>query len=583
MTLGSMTFNFPGFSYGFEFSDEKPLFILSVQSLECKEEPIEIASKNLVIVDRVVQDNNIKIVFKGDVFKGAGSLEVHVSLRHEDKEIIGTLEVYTKGQICVREVQFPTIVWDKIEPSDHLLMPSCFGDNIANPTKEILEEPRWLGEYNCIYPSRAAMQYMVLHNKDRCVYISAYSISDDTFALKAKVLSRNVVRLSINHYPFLREGRWLSPKCGFGLLQGDWHSGADLYRSHMGNKFKTPKVPTWIRDGFHGWVWFWMKRVGDKSWGTFKDLPSFFRRIKNVGLNTINIPGWSGYGFDTDYPDYNINPEVGTEEELRNAINEIRTMGGHVLLYTNGRLIDPKSDFYKQNSGDKAICLREDGTPYTESYETGVDFRIACPSCKSYQNQLVDEIERIFRDYRVHGVQIDQVGCGSAYLCFAQGHPHYTPSSNWMPGLSNMLQRIRKVHKAIDPDLIVWSVGCQERLGQYYDINEGAGEVIAWGRTDTLPEQAKYTYPERIVTGECQDIKSLCHTYVQGKPFGVSHECLDKPDFVELLRTFIAIRKTEASYFCHGIFRDNVGLEITGQLRAYARALMEIFKQLFLI
>ena len=43
-----------------------------------------------------------------------------------------------------------------------------------------------------------------------------------------------------------------SDHVGFGILQGDWHAGADLYRSHMAHVFKAPQIPAWMRETFHG-------------------------------------------------------------------------------------------------------------------------------------------------------------------------------------------------------------------------------------------------------------------------------------------------------------------------------------------
>lgn len=538
----------------FTFTDDRPLFSITTQ--DAKSDMREVLPSDLA--NQREENGALR-------FEGMG-LRVSVALSMKRGEVVGSIEVATDGP-TVREVRFPHIVWEDVQPFDNLLMSTAWGDNIPRPTKTIRETKG--GEISYIYPSELAMQYMVLHNPGRSIYLSRYGVGDESFSLGAKDLGDRKLAMSVIHYPFLGSGEWRSPECGFAMLHGGWHAAADLYSLHMHDQFGAPDSPRWMREEFHGWAQVGMSFVGGRVEHRFSDLPAIYERVRETGLNTMHVFGWSGSGHDTDYPDFSPNPDLGTADDLRAAMDEIRSMGGHAILYTNGRLLDPASSFWREEGGDSTACLREDGTPYTENYGTGIDFRVACPTCESYRRKLASEVERIARDYHAHAIQIDQISCNTGFLCFDRSHPHPTPATNFLPGVVKELQLVRETHKAIDPDFFVWCEGCHERFGQFYDVNQGHGEEFTWQIGESTPEQFSYNYPDRIVTGICDTIQKLCHTHAQGKPFDFHLKALGNPDFAALVKELVAVRKAYPEFFLHGTFRDCVGLDVGAGARAF--------------
>lgn len=567
MSSEPMILDFPDFECAFEFTDDKPLFRIIAQAAEGLAEPTEITPADFSNMERSVHGDITSLVFSGQPYSGERRMQVTVAFRRTPEEVLASIELDLGGGILIREVRFPHIVWEPVESFDNLLISTAWGDNIERPTKTIRE--RKGGEMTYIYPSELAMQYMALHNPARCVYISAYSLSDESLSLCAKTLSDTEMALSVNHYPFVSSGVWKSPECGFAVLPGGWHAAADLYSSHMADKFKAPDVPEWMRDGFHGWMQVGLGFVGKEPKIKFRNLPDVFKRAQAVGLNTVHIYGWAGHGFDTEYPEYNVNPKLGTEDDLRAAMDEIKSMGGHAILYINGRLVDPDTEFFKHKGGDKSICLKEDGEPYIERYGTPVDFRIACPVCEAYQDQIAGEVRKIAQDFRAHAIQIDQISCNTGFLCFDSKHSHPTPATNFLPGVSRMLSKVRETHRAINPDFFTWCEGCHERFGQFYDVNQGHGEAFTWQIGESIPEQFKYNYPDYIVTGLAENMQKLCYSFAQGKPFDFHMGQLDDAEFAGLLKAFVDVRKSNPEYFLHGVFRDSVGLEVNTGVRAF--------------
>jgi hypothetical protein len=579
-----LNIKFENFVQNIEFSDGLPLFRLSVEFNDTGLPDLVLEPKDLEITDYVSDGNRLLLCYRIEVPQGNGSLGVSIRLIHSGEEVTGSISAEVSGDMLLRRVQFPYMENREVYHFDNLLMSSPWGDNINRPIETIQQycagkDSSWIYDYvKCgeneviySYPSIMSMQYMVLHNKARAFYLGCYSTGASTMTFNAKALGRSALGLSINHFPFLKNGKWQSPECGISLLKGDWHSAADLYASHMRDKFNSPDNPAWMRAGTTGWngfVQIFMRKEGEEPTFRYQDLPSVYKRIQETGMDTLHVAGWNYNGFDTYYPDYDIDPLLGSEEELRNAIKKINAMGGRVILYTNGRLIDPNSGFYKKG-GDECVCIGKDGNPYIERYNTSADFRVACPACDEYGTYLSIQTRKIAEDFGANAIQIDQISCNHADFCYDTTHSHPTPASNFLTGVDKELKQIRRTHKEINPEFFTWCEGCHERFGQYYDVNQGHGEGPTWQLGESIPEQFSYTYPDRWVTGESSDIQQLCHTFVQGKPFDLPISSVDSEEYVRLLKDFIKIRRAYPQYFYRGVFIDNVGFDVNNGIRVF--------------
>jgi hypothetical protein len=488
-------------------------------------------------------------------------LRVTVHFTSETDEIEARLSIESPGGVEIRRVNFPIIDVVPTYPFDTLLMSHPMGDAMHYPNRVI--GARMGGEAVYRYPATLSMQYMVLFNGGRSYYLSAYSTGDETFEHSAKTLD-NGMRLSCVWYPFLDDGRWESPPCGLSVLPGGWHAAADLYRRRMTKVFQPPPLPAWMHESFHGWMQVSFKGAQTNPPFRFTDIPALYDKVEDLGLNVLHIFSWGQGGFDNNYPLRFPSPNNGTPEELRAAMDEVRSRGGHVVLYTNGRLIDPDTPFYAEGGGHRAIAVTEDWKPYVETY-AGNTFYVACPSTAPFQDALFDNFRRIVLDYHANAAQIDQVGVTPGVFCFNPNHPHPAPSRNWLAATDHMLERIHTFYREKDPDFFVWCEGTNERFGRWYEVHQSHGEEGWWTPGDSLPEQFRYTYPDYLLTGISDNIQMMCHTHGQGKPFDFNLRRLSDPDWVRLLKALVRVRKAEPAYFLRGRFRDTVGVEATGE------------------
>lgn len=541
------------------FSKQSPLFELYT-TLDAKDKN----ARKLTDADfrNVTQTGSSKLIFSAPPDEWGGDIKVTVSFEPAAKEAAARIKIESDSYFPIRLVRFPVLETPQVRRYDTLLFSSNVGDLIHDP--QVMIANRLGGIFSRRYPADMAMQYMVFFNEARSYYLATYNDGDEFYDHTVRTAG-DKLRMSFDWYPFLDDGgKWESPECSVSILPGDWHSSADLYREHMGPKFRPPDLPKWMKESFHGWVQVSLKGGNPKPAYPYNTVPDFYRKyVQANGLNTLHVFSWAVGGADTHFPNTTPSPYLGPPEELAKAMDEIKAMGGHADLYTNGRSVDIDSDLYRA-TGDACLVKHEDGGPQIDGWGI-TPMRQACPYSKIYQDALVEQFRTIITKFRAHGCQIDQTSCTPAIFCFDESHGHRTPAANWSTGTDQLYTRIQDLYKSLDPDFFVWVEGVHERFGQFYEVNQSHGEGQNWSAGESCPEQFHYTYPDFLLTGLCDSIEEMCQTYGQGKPFDIHSRHLDNPEFAALLRKLIQVRKNEPAYFLQGLFRDTVGLNVASK------------------
>jgi len=243
----------------------------------------------------------------------------------------------------------------------------------------------------------------------------------------------------------------LSGEAVWKLLRGDWFDAAMIYKNWLRNEARWfPKLteegrsdtPLWMRE-----LPVWTTTSGDRT--------QVVSRVKEfakymgvpVGFHWYN---WHQIPFDNDYPHY-----FPVKEGFAEGVREIQEAGVFVMPYINGRLWDTRDkgveDYQFTSVALPAATKDEDGQPYTESYgskETdGSPVRLAvmCPATELWQNQVRDICLRLFKEYNVDAIYIDQVAAMSPKLCLDKTHGHLLGGGHWwVEGYWKMLHSIRE-------------------------------------------------------------------------------------------------------------------------------------------
>ena len=235
------------------------------------------------------------------------------------------------------------------------------------------------------------------------------------------------------------------------LLRGDWFDAAMIYRSWLRREARWfPQLssegrgdtPQWMRE-----LPVWTTTSGDRA--------RVVSRVKEFA-QYMGVPvgfhwyGWHQIPFDNDYPHY-----FPVTEGFAEGVRELQQAGIFVMPYINGRLWDMRDkgveDYQFTRVALPAATKDDKGQPYTEMYGSKeadgspVRFAVMCPATELWQKRIRSICMRLFDEYNVDAIYIDQVAAMSPKLCFDKTHGHPLGGGAWwVEGYWNMLQSIRE-------------------------------------------------------------------------------------------------------------------------------------------
>ncbi len=519
----------------------------------------------------------------------------------DDGESLWQVALENRSSITVREVWFPWIRGVRTvggDPAaDALAWPAGCGQRVPQPLARLGGDAGFRGyslEYNRLrglYPGPLSMQWLDLYAPDQGLYLASYdpSLQATCLYVRKHFDGEETLSLALVKYPFIGEGeRWESPPSGVAAHPGDWHWGARRYRAWAHTWMQAPSPPAWVRR-MPGWVCTIMKhQYGEINWD-YAGISQLYNEAEEAGLDTLFLFGWYEGGHDNGYPtSYRPDPRMGGEDRLQAALAGVRARGGHAILYTQGRLLDPATSYYRAH-GERLAVRTQWGLPYHESYcfwgpgtlldvASHKQFAIACPACPEWLDQLRSQ-GRVVHGLGASGVLFDQIGGQPPYPCFHPDHPHQRPSLAFGEPQRRNLQALREELKAIDPEFAIVAECLTDALAGYIDITHGAwpGFQLA---PDSMPELFRYTFPEHILTDrmtEREDLPEAAFAFVNGLRFNVEIDAARgsmarAPRLRAYLRALTGLQRKYARWLLEGRFVDRDGLQVENPsvaVRAY--------------
>lgn len=463
--------------------------------------------------------------------------------------------------------------------SDVLYWPERAGRRILNPYGKIAAMPaagapggrRSEAALRLTYPFPASMQWFTFNNGEEGLYVGSHDKSLMTTCLSVTAHPDKALSASVVKYPFVRTGEtWTSEPVVLRLYQGDWHVAAKTYRAWADTWMERTTPPEWLRHT-PGWVLPSLKGQSGHINSVYADLPAISREAKAAGINLLNIFGWVKQGFDNLYPEYDPDEAMGGAEGLRAALSEIKQAGGRTILYTQGQLIDPSTEYYRKE-GHRIVARDIWGYEYRESYGgTGQGtllnmmrnkyFGIACPSAKGWIEHLEWQLGLV-QGLGAQGIIFDQMGGIPPYICFAKDHPHAKPSLAVGPAKVRNMKRLRQVMKARDPEfafVIELGTDCYAGL---VDIIHSHG-IGFWPEPEAFGEMLRYTFPEPLITnrggGPYDRRMQLGHAFALGWRFDANLRDVRDPALGPYFTRLCALRNTHPDLLLDGRFVDNEG------------------------
>ncbi len=222
----------------------------------------------------------------------------------------------------------------------------------------------------------------------------------------------------------------------FAPYTGDWHNGADVYRRWRATWFRDPKRPAWVED-VHSWLQIQIYGAEDMINFRYTDLPAIAEDCAKHGILAIQLTGWADGGQDRGNPSHEIDPALGTREELATAIAQCQAMGVKVIPFSKFTWWDQSRPDYATEA-QQYLSRDPYGHPhppcgyryYTPAQQADLTTSRLIPTCTAspaWRERACVEMRKL-ASLGADGTLFDE--CQHHYAaqyCFAPDHGHPVP------------------------------------------------------------------------------------------------------------------------------------------------------------
>ncbi len=524
-------------------------------------------------------------------------------LAGEELQMDIELENRMAGDNLIRECHFPVIAL--ADGSDEMIY-----HNGVNSKR--LEEYDFTPQYKAMeyiynrdiktYPTHVApVNCFALAHENEGMYFGSH---DSTFQITEHIIEveeSNHYNLLMAKTPFLKSGeRGVISGYVVSLYNGKWHAAADKYRAWAESWFEFKPIPEEITH-MQGWQRIIMRSQYGENFFRFDQLPQIFRDGAAAGIDTAFLFGWHHGGHDSDYPNYVPSEDLGGQSEFKKNIAEFRKLGGKVILYANGQLIDRNSEYYLSGKGPEFSTKDHRGNEQMQYYRfsgRGIFNAVhgnrtlvtACPTCHEWTDEMKKVID-LAHELGCDGVFFDQLG-GGMMACGDPSHGHPVPFFGIMNARRDMVAELRNYAKSLNLTFgieLVTDITAQH--ADYVHSLFGGAEVSNgnWEKRGEKPKVInesrwfRYIFPEVILTNRqirndtdieqrvnrmlMQNLKSDVEIYRCQKTIA------ETPHYREYLAQVNAFRKKHGDRLFNALFRadslhetDNMEIDSEGHL-----------------
>jgi hypothetical protein len=452
-------------------------------------------------------------------------ISLHFTVRLEGDEVRWTARVENRSPVTIVDFFFPQIggiqSLGDAASSDDLIWPSHAGIRVRNVKGAMgpridglaaIDEPVNAvanQHLDLTYPGGASMAWYEFTNDRRGIYFGSYDERFQSGFLRVSRLfeAGGSLQFSFAKLLFLRQGEtWTSGDYVVSPHPGTWHIGARKYRTWADRWFRPQPRPDWVERMKGMLLVILRQQYGDRMW-SYRDLPQLYEEAQKNGLDTVALFGWTEAGHDNQYPVYKPDPEMGGEQALRQGLAEIARRGGNSILYIQGHLMDPTTEFYRRE-GQRYAARTIWGSPYYEQYNKSHEsaflrtfsrklFAPVCPGYAGWEKVMLDGGRQLL-GYGPTALIYDQIGGISAYPCFDNGRGE-RESEAFSAGRRKLLETLRAGLKKDFPNFGFMTEHFTDAYAHYVDFLHGAGNGFQLAG-EGFPQMSRYTFPEVIMT-----------------------------------------------------------------------------------
>jgi hypothetical protein len=403
-----------------------------------------------------------------------------------------------------------------------------------------------------------------------------YGSSIDERAPSEQVISGKevAVRFAAAHLPYIQPGetRALTP-ITLQPFRGGWQHGVDIYKRWRDTWMQRPRIPEWAREP-HAWQQLHINSPEDELRIRFSDLPQIGAECARHGVKAIQLVGWNDGGQDQGNPSHDPDPRLGTFEELRDAIAQIKAMGVKLVLFSKFTWADRATERFRNDLIRLAVK-----DPYGDYYmHSGYQYQTITqlldinpkrliPMCFNSRDylQICDEEFRKIVELGADGTLFDEcLHHMPTLLCFDTSHGHRYA----MPTFANdrvLIDNFHAISDPVHPDFLFVGEACYDWEMDTYQLSYHRSES-----KDHIP-LSRYMLPDGLfmtaVTGfNDRNMINQCLLYryiISYEPYNFKGRLEDFPLTLAYGKQMDALRTELRDYFWDGEFRHEVGAAVT--------------------
>lgn len=290
---------------------------------------------------------------------------------------------------------------------------------------------------------------------------------------------------------------------------------------------------------------------------------------KKYGIDTILLFTWWDSKFDTDYPYHDISPENAAR--ARAAFQEVRRLGGRIMIECNATYINRQTEYYKQYR-DEVAHLDFDGNDDQATHGYPVEsvwrnlypyrrFVHGCCGSERWRDTLIQHGKTML-SLDPDCIFYDCFGAWSCYPCYNEQHEHGNrPDAQW-EGRRKVFEAVRDLcgeEKVLANEVI------NDVCASYSQIMHSL-VYNGYNSDFDFPELFRYTFPDAIITnrfinneGENYD-KQLRWDFMIGMRFDTgeiprfSDERAGGPRYAQIIGEMNSLRMQYAEFMMDGLF-----------------------------
>ncbi len=433
----------------------------------------------------------------------AGSLDAAVQIEKKEENGFGwNLQTENNTGLRLEWQEFPQITVPNRLKGDggeyELFWPAMEGVLIGTTKRRAASQIPYeeiggqSGSFGGFYPGSCPMQFMAFYDGEKGLYFAAHDGKHHPKTVEFREAKDGIAL----EFRLFTEGRRGSYAMDFDMVTagfaGDWHDGAQLYRSWMEKNVPMPQkllgkseLPSWMEQSPVVMLYPIRGTVdhGDMT-------PNLYYPYRNI------LPFAEKYARETDSrllvlpmhwegtapwaPPY-VWPPFGGEQAFTEFVEAVHEQGNLVGVYCSGigwtvkSTLDPSLDL-SDRYDESLICRTPAGT-IEQSRVIGDEIRYGldmCPWQEKVDRIVSDEIVSIAESGCDYAQYFDQNLGGQGPLCYGEEHGHPGGPGLWQnEAMIRIFQKVREDLKKAGRDLVIGcECACAEPFIEWLPFND---------------------------------------------------------------------------------------------------------------